>query len=534
MLLSHPILHLERAAALYPERTAALDGTSSISFAELRAQSRALAAFLSSGGVRSGDRVSFLLPRGPGCLTAALGILGAGAAYVPMDAKIPSERLTGILEDAAPSALICDRSTLHTARTCARRLARPPRIVQLPPADAGTTGTVPAEAFDPSAALPPPPDLSLSPCDVAYVLYTSGSTGTPKGVMVTHGNLDNYTEWGVSFFGITGEDRVLGTAPFHFDMSVFDIFCSLRAGATLCIAGEVLTLFPGKLARFVEAERPTLWKGISSLLMYMCRTGVVKPGRMPSLQRVIFAGEPLHPRWLAQWMEAFPGRSFYNAYGPTEATGISLCHRVESIPSSGESIPIGRPCKGAQAFLVGEDGRSVGDGEVGELVLAGPGIALGYLNDPVKTSRCFVADPRHPSSVERVYLTGDLARLLPDGSFVFVSRKDHQVKFMGYRIELGEIESALLSAPGVREAAVLLAPSPEEGIDELVAFYAADEGADGAYLLEHLRGILPPYMLPRLFLRLPVLPRNDRGKLAREVLRKSSLSAAEGARALGR
>ncbi len=359
-----------------------------------------------------------------------------------------------------------------------------------------------------------PPPVQCGGSDLAYVLYTSGSTGSPKGVMVTHANIRSYIDWAVRRFSIGNADRILGTAPFHFDMSTFDLFCTLRTGATLCIASDALTLFPEKLMQFMEREGVTLWKGVSSLLMYLARAGVLRRGRLPALCQVLFGGEALPTHWLIEWMRAFPEKKFFNAYGPTETTGVSLYHAVERIPAgSHERIPIGIPCSDTCAYLFDGDMRPVPEGETGELYIGGAGVSGGYLNAPDKTAAAFLPDPFRQG--ERMYRTGDLARRRVDGEYEFIGRRDNQVKLMGYRIELGDIEHALLAEPGVRDAAVSLLPAGE-GLTELIGFFDGD--ADPAAVLASLKLRLPGYMLPRKLLTVGRLPRCDRGKIDRQAL----------------
>ena len=514
--------YLDHAAKLHSEKPAVTDGRTVLSFGDLATESDHLASFLVSLGIRRGDRVAYYLKRSPDCITATAAILKAGGAYVPLDQKTPPERWRGIIMDAAPRAIICNRITLaETLERVGMLEVCPPIICLTPREDLGEfKGRIFfREEIEAAAGSRMPSEGSMD--DVAYVLYTSGSTGIPKGVMVTHGNIRNYIDWALSYFHITQEDRILGTAPFYFDMSTFDIFCFMAAGATFCLATEDLLLFPEKLVRFMEQEKVTLWKGVCSLLMYMCRAGVLRPGRIPSLRTVIFAGEPMDAQYLATWMKAFPEKSFFNGYGPTEATGVSLCYYVGHVPDPGQPIPIGRPCKGAKVVLLGEGGIPVRPGEVGELCIAGDCLAKGYLNDPEKTQRAFTPPPTGFDDLgDRIYHTGDLVRQTPGGDYVFVSRKDHQVKWMGYRIELAEIETNLTAHPQVREAAVLLASTGNGGLSELVAFLETDGNVDSFMLSRFLEQRVPPYMIPKRFIQMGSLPRNDRGKLARDEILK--------------
>jgi acyl-coenzyme A synthetase/AMP-(fatty) acid ligase len=222
-------------------------------------------------------------------------------------------------------------------------------------------------------------------------------------------------------------------------------------------------------------------------------------------------------------MKNLPNISYFNAYGPTEATGVSLCYHVDRIPEPDQPIPIGQPCKGAQVAIVGDDGLLVNPGEVGELCISGPCLAKGYLNDPEKTQSRFTPPPPGSGLKDRVYWTGDLVRQTPEGDYVFVSRIDHQVKWMGYRIELAEIEYNLIAHPQVRDVAVFLEFSGIEGLSELVAFIEPEGNIDCSTLCRYLEKRIPYYMIPKRFILMDSLPRNDRGKIDREeILRRSS------------
>jgi amino acid adenylation domain-containing protein len=512
--------YLDESAKRFPEKIAVTDGRSRITFGALAALSDSLSCFLKELGVSRGDRVAYFLRRSPDCILATMGILKSGAAYVPLDQKTPPERWRRIVEDASPTVLICHEDTLSETLKRDNALGLKHSIVCLGSRECqnGSAQNVffLEEIMGASVTFASEVDWG----DLAQVLYTSGSTGMPKGVMITHGNIRNYIDWAIEYFGITAKDRLLGTAPFYFDMSTFDIFCALAAGATLSLATEDLLIFPEKLVRFMEQEKVTLWKGVASLLMYMSRAGVVRPSRLPDLRTVIYAGEPLNAHYLSQWMQAFPEKLFFNGYGPTEATGVSLCYHVKSVPDFEHPIPIGYPRTGMKVLVMGEDGQPVLPGEIGELCLAGPGLAKGYLNDPEKTRKQFTESPTgYPDPGARIYHTGDLVRQNEDGSFVFVSRKDHQVKWMGYRIELAEIETNLSAHPHVKDVAVLLADR-SGGLTELVAFFEADEAIESAGLVRFLEKRIPIYMIPKRFIQIPCLPRNDRGKIARDELLK--------------
>jgi D-alanine--poly(phosphoribitol) ligase subunit 1 len=516
--------HLVDNASTDPPASAAASGPAGdrLTWAELDRLSTRVAGCLAANGVRRGDRVALCLRRTPRAVVAIIGTLRADGVYVPIDPKSPIERQRQVICDSRPSAVICDRQTAAIALGLAHRCG-----IEIPTVclDDAPTAVEPGSArflcrADVEAFPDRRPAYRSIDTDIAYILYTSGSTGRPKGVMVTHRNVLDYARWSVEFFGMSKEDKVLATAPFHFDMSTFDIFAALKSRARLCIAPEDLLLFPHRLLGYLEEEGATIWKTVPSLFVYMDRTGCLKARRMPTLSRLLFGGEVLHPGHLARWMRLYPEKAFYNAYGPTEATGVSLCHRVTAVPEDGATrVPIGRPCANTEAFVLRADGTLAGAGEEGELYIRGAGVAAGYWDDPEKTRAAFVDNPLSPGRGERVYRTGDRARGLEHGTFEFLGRNDEQVKYMGYRIATSDIEAALLSMAGVNEAAVFLDDSEDLVVPELVALVQVGPERQAAEIGKELALRLPAYMIPKRIILVSRLPRTDRGKIARQELR---------------
>jgi D-alanine--poly(phosphoribitol) ligase subunit 1 len=497
-------------------------GADPMTYAALDELSSKLAGCLTANGVRRQDRLALLLRRGPHAIAAIVGGLKADAAYVPIDPKAPTLRQIKVLDDCRPSAVVCESATFDAATQAVLGSAHRCPLVVLDRLDADRIGSgqsvVTREEIDSQS--PRRPAYSNVDTDLAYVLYTSGSTGAPKGVMVSHRNILNYITWAVEYLGVSESDSVFATAPFHFDMSTFDVFAALTTGARLCIAPEEFLLFPSRLIGFIEEEGATIWKTVPSLFAYMARTGCLKPGRMSSLSRILFGGEPLHPKHLGDWMSVYPEKAFYNAYGPTETTGVSLCYRIRSRPDAGQArVPIGAPRANTEALVITESGGVARAGESGELWIRGAGVASGYWRDPEKTGRAFVSNPLAPSTTERVYRTGDLVKVRDDGDLEFLGRNDEQVKYMGYRIALSDIEAALVSVDGVADAAALLDESEDLISPELVGLVAARAGAAPPELGKELALRLPAYMVPKRIVLVPQIPRSDRGKVARDQLR---------------
>jgi non-ribosomal peptide synthetase component F len=303
-------------------------------------------------------------------------------------------------------------------------------------------------------------------------------------------------------------------------MSTFDIFASLKSGATLCIAPDQFLLFPKKLINLMQAEKVTIWKGISSLLMYLAKTGSLENKNLPSLKKIIFAGEVLPTKYLIEWMEQYPEIEFYNGYGPTEGTGMSLYYKVKKIPvDPKEMIPIGKACANSEVILLKENNEPTQISEIGEICLRGSNLASGYWNDTDKTEKAFIKNPSGFQKSDRIYRTGDLAVQREDGNYEFIGRKDQQVKWMGYRIELGDIESVLLSFDEIADAVVYLSDGYGSGDEkELIACVEVVGDTDLSQTMAALAEQLPPYMIPKKLVPIERIPRNERGKIDRNKL----------------
>ncbi|MET0487631.1 MAG: amino acid adenylation domain-containing protein [Candidatus Rokuibacteriota bacterium] len=492
----------------HPDQLAVRARGSSLTYAELETRSSQLAHLLRDRGVGRGDRVGLFFPKSVESVVAMLGVLKAGAVYVPLDPHAPVRRIAGIVENCGLRALVT---------TADKRRALPPAAVSCTVLVSGEPGGPDEMPWSALGAFPaaPPPEVSVEG-DLAYILYTSGSTGQPKGVMLTHRNALTFVDWCAATFAIRPEDHLSNHAPLHFDLSVFDVYNAIEAGATVSMIPEETALFPQRLTAFIEEQRITVWYSVPSALVYLVMHGDLAARDLDRLRLVLFAGEVFPMKYLRQLADLLPHTELYNLYGPTE-TNVCTYHRVDRFRLAGqERLPIGRACANTEVLAVGEDGRLVEHGATGELFVRGPSLTPGYWGDPDKTARALVPNSFAAHLGERLYRTGDLVTLDEHGEYLFLGRRDSQVKSRGYRIELGEIEAALYAHPAVVEAVVIAVRDEEVG-SRLRAVVAVrpEEGPTASALQAHCAGLVPRYMVPETITFQSSLPKTSTGKIDR-------------------
>jgi amino acid adenylation domain-containing protein len=502
---------LERTAREFPGKVAVtVPGGRSLTYAELSALSNRVRDRLVALGVRKGDRVGMRLHKSIDGLATIFGALKAGAAYVPVDAESPAARAAYILNDCNVRVVITERDLEAELTGALGALGALPRMLAI---DIGASKPM-EELLDRLQQSEPATSVATVESgadDLAYILYTSGSTGNPKGVVLTHGNALSFIDWCSDTFAPSADDRFSSHAPFHFDLSILDIYVSLKHGATLVLIGEALGKEPLKLAAAISSERISVWYSTPSILSLLANYGKLARHDYSALRMVFFAGEvfPI-PQYRA--LHAFWSTPrYFNLYGPTE-TNVCTWYEVtaETPLDQMSTFPIGRICPPNRGKVVNEQGAVVASGEEGELLVTGPNVMRGYWNLPENNARAFVTDERG----ERWYRTGDIVKEEPGASYRYVSRRDRMVKRRGYRVELGEIEAALLRGPDIREAAVISIPDAEAGV-RVLAFVACQEGKTltKIQLKTYSSQALPPYMIPDLFEVMPALPRTSTDKI---------------------
>ncbi|MFF4339991.1 amino acid adenylation domain-containing protein [Kitasatospora sp. NPDC001540] len=503
-----------RAAATPDAACLVVDATGEqFSYRQLNERAAALAAHLAAAGVGPGNVVAVCAERSAELVVALLGVLKAGGAYLPLDPDSPAERLSGMLADAAPRALLAQDALRDRLPS---ELPRGTRLLSL---DDAALRRPPAERR---------PLRPAGPDDPAYVIFTSGSTGRPKGVLCSHRGIDNRLDWMQRAYPLGPTDAVLQKTPAAFDVSVWELFWPLREGARLVVARPGGHRDGAYLRDAIRRHAVTTAHFVPSMLaVFLAEEGVE---HCTGLRTLVCSGEELPADLARQTLERLPAVGLHNLYGPTEASVDCTAWTCTRENLAGvRRTPIGRPIQNMRVYVLDRHGRPVPAGLPGELHIAGPGVALGYLNRPELTAERFRADPWGPPG-SRMYASGDLARHRPDGTIEYLGRTDQQVKLHGLRIEPGEVEAALRALPGVREAAVAVRED-RPGVRRLVAWTVPDgSGADTApaVLRAGLRRTLPDSMLPSAYVVLDALPVGPTGKLDRWAL-PSPAPAAPGA-----
>ncbi|MGY4306193.1 amino acid adenylation domain-containing protein [Bradyrhizobium sp. USDA 4369] len=497
----------EAQAARTPAAVAVVHEDRQLSYAELNAQANRLAHHLRGLGVRPDDRVAICIERSPEMIVGLLAILKAGGAYVPLDPAYPPERLAFMVQDSAPVALLVGGGAQAALAVAASGLAENGVPVLDIGADASQWAEAPAH--DPERS-----EVGLAADHLAYVIYTSGSTGQPKGAMNGHRAVVNRLLWMQDAYALDGDDAVLQKTPFSFDVSVWEFFWPLLAGARLVMARPGGHKDPAYLVDVIRRERITTLHFVPSMLQIFLEHE--EAGSCTSVKRVMCSGEALPPVLAARLLERFEGTELHNLYGPTEAAVDVTAWRCER-EASDASVPIGRPISNTQIYILDEHGEPVPVGVAGEIHIGGVQVGRGYLNRPELTAERFVEDRFSGEAGARLYRTGDLGRWLEDGTIAYLGRNDFQVKIRGFRIELGEIEARLSEHAGVRDAAVI-AREDAPGDKRLVAYYVADAAIGAEQLRSHLAARLPDYMVPSAYVHLELMPLTPNGKLDRKAL----------------
>jgi amino acid adenylation domain-containing protein len=482
-----------------------------LTYRELSDLSGRIAARLRGLGVVRGDRVGICMPKCVNAVACIHGTLKVGAAYVPVDYSSPPERNRFIFTNCRAKVICTDEPRAATFEPLAA--SRDPSHVCVFPGQAPSG--VGAPWLDESISAHHHV-ITPSPTDLAYILYTSGSTGVPKGVMHTHASAMSFINWAADTLRPTPEDRFSSHAPFHFDLSILDLYVPLTAGASVVVIGEELGKQPHELAGFIADQMITVWYSVPSILALLVQFGKLDDKDYSELRTVCFAGEVFPIKHLRDLLATWPGKDYYNLYGPTE-TNVCTFHQVQPEDHYRTTpLPIGRLCSNARGLIVDDVGggfKRVRPGEEGMLYVhcSGPTM-LGYWSDSERTN----ASIRVDANGERWYRTGDLVVDDGGGVLTFVGRRDRMVKRHGYRIELGEIEAGLYKLEGVDEAAAVAVDSPAGEGKIIIAFLSMKPGEKPPGIIalkQFCAKNLPSYMSPDRLTVLERLPRTSTDKV---------------------
>jgi len=482
----------ENQAEKFPDCIAAYYENEKISYSELNSKSNQVARYLQKLGVSYEVPVGILMERSIDVIIAILGVLKAGGAYIPLEPAYPKERLNYMINDSKMPVLITKSSFLDIV-----------------PDSNVTVVNMDLDWERISKESKENPDCNINYDNLVYIIYTSGSTGTPKGVEISHGALVNLIHSMLKEPGMTCEDRLLSVSALSFDMSVFDIFVPLSAGASIIMVGDCIAKNGTKLIQALEENSITVMQATPSTWRMLLESGWKGNKQL----KILCGGEAL-PRELVNQLNE-KGAVVWNMYGLTELTVYSV---ISKVTSGDGPVPIGYPIDNTQAYILDEDLKPVPFGEVGELYIGGDGVGRGYFGKPELTSEKYIQNPFSDNQSDRICKTGDLARFLPDGSIEYLGRADFQIKLRGFRIELGEIESAIEKHPWVQQAVVV--KDNGEGDQHIVAYFRtkSEQVPSSEDMRSFLKNTLPDYMIPSFFVQIDEFPLTPNGKVDRKSL----------------
>ena len=489
------IQYLWKTAEKFPDKTAVDDTEEQISFIELKESACKIAGQIETIGVKN-KPIGVYIPKSAKAVQAFAGISLSGNFYVPLDTKSPDNRITTILDDLDPAAVVTDFAHYeHLQQICKCTVW----VIEEMLKEEVTEKSL--ESY-----LNGPIDT-----DPVYTIFTSGSTGKPKGVVISHRGVTDYIDWAIDTFHITENSTIGNQAPFYFDNSTLDIYLMYATGATLVIVPEMLFAFPADLVDFVNKKKISFVFWVPSVLINVANMDILETKKPEYLKSVFFAGEVMPNKHLNYWRRHLPDCRYVNLYGPTEITVDCTYYVVEREFSDDEPLPIGFPCRNSDVLILTDRKRLAKQGEQGELCVRGSSLALGYYNHPEKTEASFIQNPLHSHYPETIYCTGDIVYENELGEIMYVGRGDAQIKHNGYRIELGEIEQAVLGTQLADNCCAVY----DQVHKMIMLFYQAKTDVRSLDFRKALSTRIPKYMLPSSFTRVEEIKTNHNGKTDR-------------------
>ena len=496
--------YLEQSAAKYPGEPAYADEKRCFTFEEFHKKCLSIGTYLLDVITGVNRPVVVLTRRSVLPIVGFFGAVARGCFYVPVDSSMQRSGIELVLDQVKPAAILYEKADAKVAEG----LKDHAPVISIEEASEHAVDEV---------ALAAERDKVID-LDPVYIIFTSGSTGVPKGIVQSHRALIDFTDWYEDITGITQEDRLGNQAPFFFDLSVKDVYTTLKTGAMTYVLPKKCFSFPTLLTNTLNEQQITTLSWSTAAFNIVANSGILEQDPPKTVKRALLGGEALMAKQLNIWRHALPEAKFFNLYGPTETTVDCTWYPIEREFPDDEAIPIGFSCANKEVLLLDEDGKEAELGKPGEICVRGSGVALGYYGDDEKTKIAFIQNPLNPYYPDKLYRTGDIGMKNENGEIFFLSRVDSQVKHMGYRIELGEIETALASLPEIQAAVCLF----DKDSDRIHCVYQGD--IDITELAKRLGGSsLPKYKRPNVYHQIDSMPRTSNGKTNRVELKKMFL-----------
>ena len=488
---------LEASANSFPDKTVYSNLDYSLTFSQVSDIAKSVGTAIIDSNLSEGP-IAVIMGKEPKMIASYLGVAYSGRIYAPVDVTLPIKRLDSIFNNLCPAAVVTSEALVEKVQGI---------LAQVGKADV-TVLTV--EALEKTNANQDKLDEvreKMTELDPLYIIYTSGSSGIPKGVIASHRNVICYIRAYVKVMGITSEDVLGNQSPLDYIAAIRDIYVPLYKGASSFLTPKEFFMQPNKLFDALNNAGVTSIGWTSSSMTLLDTLHAFKNDSLNAVNKVCFSGSVMTKPVLEYWTTNLPNAKFVNQYGPTEATASCTYYVVDEQTMDYESVPIGKPYDDYKIVLIDEEGKAPADGELGEICVAGPTLALGYYKNLEKTNQDFIQNPLNDRFRELIYKTGDVGRYLPDGNIEFHGRKDRQIKHMGHRVELDEIEAAASTVDGVGENAVIY----DDKNEVLVLYYVGE--ATVKELSAGLRGVIPGFMVPRKMINLEVLPKLPNSKI---------------------
>ncbi|MDO4187889.1 MAG: amino acid adenylation domain-containing protein [Lachnospiraceae bacterium] len=499
------ISYLKNTVKQYSDKVCCIDDNETITYRELDELSDAVAYKLSSIVKRS-TPVPLIMKKSCKALILMWGIIKSGCCYVVIDGNQPNVRIESILNTLNASLVICENDITKKVPSYDGQMLKYEDFIKL-----DTSLVEENESIKDKVSF----GNDIIDTDPLYVMFTSGSTGTPKGVLVSHRNVVDFIDIFTELFEFDSEDIIGNQAPWDFDVSVKDIFSSIKVGATLRLIPKKYFSLPMDLAKLLDEDKVTTLTWAVSALVILSSRGILEEYTPKHIKKVIFSGEVMPAKQYNIWRKCYPNAKFINIYGPTEITCNCTYYEVKGLYGEEDVIPMGKAIPNERVFLLDDEDRLITEDMIsvpGEVCVSGTAVTMGYFNNPEETAKRFVQNPLNKMYEEKIYRTGDLAYYIDTGDLCFSSRKDFQIKHMGHRIELSEIERCINSFEGIHMSCCLYEN------EEITAFIEGD--AEEKALIMYMRKTLPVFMIPARFVFVESMPFNNNGKIDRKALKE--------------